>query len=428
MKRHFTASKRDGWPKCEKAGNVTVKIYRRRRADGQFGYEVADYSTGSRKLKSFADEATARDEARRIARLLAAGEVAAARVTNGDAATLGTCTEILRPTGVPLVVAVNHFAEAWKLLGADRIVAAAEFYRRHAAENLRPATVAQVVAELLASKSNRRLNTIEDLRARCTTFAESFPNVQIASIATADIQRWLDGLAVTERTRLNYRSKVRQLFAFAERRGYIARGANPVDATERPQPEPPKIEIYTPDEIRLLLGAAVSPEFQACLAIGAFAGLRSSEILHLDWANVELGRRFIEAAGTKRGTPSRRIVPITDNLAAWLSPVARREGLIWEPDVANRARAEEHFCDAQTKTAAAPGLRWKPNALRHSFISYRLAGVGDAARVALEAGNSAATIFKHYRELVTPAAAAEYFGIVPPAAGQSNIVNLKAVL
>jgi len=31
---------------------------------------------------------------------------------------------------------------------------------------------------------------------------------------------------------------------------------------------------------------------------------------------------------------------------------------------------------------------WKHNALRHSFISYRLAAVQNTAQVALEAGNS----------------------------------------
>jgi hypothetical protein len=57
---------------------------------------------------------------------------------------------------------------------------------------------------------------------------------------------------------------------------------------------------------------------------------------------------------------------------------------------------------------------WKHNALRHSFISYRVADIQNVAQVALEAGNSPQMIFKHYRELVRPAAAKEWFAIVPP--------------
>ena len=51
--------------------------------------------------------------------------------------------------------------------------------------------------------------------------------------------------------------------------------------------------------------------------------------------------------------------------------------------------------------------------LRHSFISYRIAIVKSADQVALEAGNSAAIIFKHYRELTTEDVATEWFSILP---------------
>ena len=44
----------------------------------------------------------------------------------------------------------------------------------------------------------------------------------------------------------------------------------------------------------------------------------------------------------------------------------------------------------------------------------RLAQTQDAAKVALELGNSPAMLFKHYRELVTPEAAEEWFSIRPP--------------
>jgi hypothetical protein len=58
-------------------------------------------------------------------------------------------------------------------------------------------------------------------------------------------------------------------------------------------------------------------------------------------------------------------------------------------------------------------LAWPHNALRHSYISYRIAVVQSAAQVALEAGNSPTIIFKHYRELVTKDDADKWFGIMP---------------
>jgi hypothetical protein len=50
---------------------------------------------------------------------------------------------------------------------------------------------------------------------------------------------------------------------------------------------------------------------------------------------------------------------------------------------------------AKTKTDMLPALPWKHNALRHSFISYRVADIQNVAQVALEAGNSPGMIFGH---------------------------------
>lgn len=51
--------------------------------------------------------------------------------------------------------------------------------------------------------------------------------------------------------------------------------------------------------------------------------------------------------------------------------------------------------------------------MRHSFISYRVAHVQDVAKVSLEAGNSPQMIQQHYKELVRPKEAKEWFAITP---------------
>jgi hypothetical protein len=68
-------------------------------------------------------------------------------------------------------------------------------------------------------------------------------------------------------------------------------------------------------------------------------------------------------------------------------------------------------------------MKWKSNALRHSYASYRFADIGDAGRVAGELGNSAAIVHKHYRELVKPAAAKTWFAILPEA--PANVTSLR---
>ena len=64
------------------------------------------------------------------------------------------------------------------------------------------------------------------------------------------------------------------------------------------------------------------------LAIGAFAGIRMAELARLDWNAVDLERGLIEVRAGQAKTASRRLVPITDNLAAWLEPLPRKGKVI----------------------------------------------------------------------------------------------------
>ena len=76
-----------------------------------------------------------------------------------------------------------------------------------------------------------------------------------------------------------------------------------------------------------------------------------------------------------------------------------------------------------SQLSRALGIEWPPNVLRHSFISYRIAIVQSADKVALEAGNSPSIIFKHYRELTTPEVAEKWFSILPKEGQWENILR-----
>jgi integrase len=59
------------------------------------------------------------------------------------------------------------------------------------------------------------------------------------------------------------------------------------------------------------------------LALGAFAGLRAAEMARLDWSAIDLDRRIITIRADQAKTASRRLVPITENLAAGLATEAQ---------------------------------------------------------------------------------------------------------
>ena len=61
--------------------------------------------------------------------------------------------------------------------------------------------------------------------------------------------------------------------------------------------------------------------------------------------------------------------------------------------------------------------------LRHSYSTYRLPILKSADALALEMGNSADVIFRHYRRPVNEATARAYFAIMPNTHSQTTPVN-----
>jgi integrase len=64
------------------------------------------------------------------------------------------------------------------------------------------------------------------------------------------------------------------------------------------------------------------------IAIGAFAGARTEEILRLDWEDIHWDQNFVILGRNKTKTATRRIVPILPALAAWLAPYRGKTGKI----------------------------------------------------------------------------------------------------
>jgi integrase len=390
-------------------GNVTVKIYQREKSGGYEVFEVADYSKGFRRLRSFSDPAEAKRTAIEIAQCIANGESEAASIRGKDAAVYGNAIEALRITGVPLLTAVLRYAEAFKILGGDHVIEAAKDFARRNPTKREPRTVRQVADELTLLKAKRGASEryISDLRFRLGRISTAF-NVEVSQVRADDVQKWLDGMKASPRSVKNFQGTANTLFKFAESRGYIAKGENPIAATQRIDVRNGEaITVYTPSELHRLLNAA--PDwFKPTVALQAFAGLRSQEVLRLEWQDIKLERGHIELGADKTKTATRRLVPITPNLSQWLAQSARKGGKVFP-------HSRPYFHELQRAVAASAKMELKHNALRHSFISYRVADSGDVPRTALESGNTPAMIFAHYRELVTASDAKAWFAIAPEA-------------
>ncbi len=402
-------------------GNASVRIYSRSRtiAGKRYViYEVCDYvsSPGKRKLRSFNDHQAAIKEAQRLARLLSTGDATAAAMSGKEAASFGRCLEILRPVGVAPELACAIFAEATGIIGnATLLPAAARFYVERHPNTMPKVTLEEAAEEMieLRRKANASGPYLDDLKSRTGRFLRTFVGFHPASLTTADCQRYLNDIEGANSTRRVHRQVVWRLLSHCESHGYIPKGSNPMDGVKPPSAKrDAPIQVWTPQEMAKLLAAA-SPSFLPVLLLGGFAGLRTSEIMALHWQDVRLAERAVKIVHRKLRCAGSRLAPITDNLLAWLGPIAKKSGPVWASPGSWRER-ERSMTLEQNRCAEAAGLLpWRHNGLRHSFCSYRVALTQDVPRTALEAGNSAPTIFQHYRALATQAEGQEWFSILP---------------
>jgi integrase len=208
--------------------------------------------------------------------------------------------------------------------------------------------------------------------------------------------------------------------------GYLARGTDLVEGVQKYSARTAEIQIFTPAEIAKLIEQADN-RLLPYVVIGAFAGLRGAEIQRLDWSEIDLVDGFIELKAEKAKTDTRRLIPIKPNLSAWLNDCRKKSGPVCAiGNVVNALMA----LVAKINKAMPEGtpdkdrMHWKKNALRHGYISYRVAECADVARVADESGNSPAIIRSNYLRRVKPDQAKEYFGIMPADAVEAGKVAL----
>jgi integrase len=398
-------AKRIRFPIVVKRGSSVVKIYRDRKPTGTY-YRVAYHIGGKRHRLHFNDFEKATSEAEAKAAQLSRGDIDAVQLTGRDRLVYGRALEAIREHALPLDAAALEYSDARKLLDGVPLVDAARFYARHHGRGIKRKPVADAVNAMIAAKTAKGVSDVylADLRYRLGTFAAAF-HCDVSALTPDDVAAFFERLRLSPRSYNNFLRTVRTFFLFAQNHGWLSKEIHLLALVEKRSEKRVPVEIFTPAELTALLKNA-SSELAPCFALAAFAGLRAEEILRLDWVDIERRPGFIEVAAHKAKTATRRIVPIPDNLSRWLAIAPRNAERLWQ-------HGKAWFFEAMRNAASDANIKWKQNALRHSFISYRLAEIQDVNRVALEAGTSPQMIFRHYRELATPEQARTWFSISP---------------
>ncbi len=411
------------FPHKVKRGSVTVKIYRT-PSHGCDSFTLSYYQDGVRKRPTFPDFENAKVEAELIATRLASKDSYSLTLSSADCAAYSRARQVLDPLGVAIETAAVQFADARQRLGDVPLSYAVEFYLKRHPTNIEPKPVKAVIDEIMDAKKADGLSAryLGCLRYCLGKFEKAFQG-NINTVTGADIDKWLRGSGLAPRTRNNLRNSVQTLFGFAKTRGYLPKDHDEIESVPTVKDREGAIEVFTPAELAEILNCA-GERLVPFFALGAFAGIRHAEIQRLDWKDLRFDDGLVELHAAKAKTASRRTVPLLDCLRAWLLPCRKASGLVCKyRDMAYEiSHLVQRINTERQKRGTAEKFQWKHNALRHSFISYRVAAIQNVAQVALEAGNSPQMIFKHYRELVRPADATKWFSLVP--VGPDNVTAM----
>ena len=263
-------------------------------------------------------------------------------------------------------------------------------------------TVMELVNEFLMAKARagRSDRYLRQLRVSLKNFGAGRNRQAVDQVAPQELEKWIQLQDWAPKTARNYLSDVRTLFNFAVRRGYLER--NPAAGVELPVLDNhAAIQVHSPDQVQQVLDTARRADLDVCrhLALRYFAGLRSAEAHRLREEDLKLEQNLVEVPATKSKTRARRLVTIQPNLAAWLA----LGGTL-------RPLSDSRTIRPVIRLSQVP---WPHNVARHSFVSYHLAHFKKINETAIEAGHTEQVLFAHYRALVTPTAAAQYWAISP---------------
>ncbi len=245
----------------------------------------------------------------------------------------------------------------------------------------------------------------------------------------------LDDRGYSEGTMRSWRVLRNSLFRFAAAEWGIETA--PAENLGRVKVEAAVPEFLCAEDAEKILRAAerVAPECVCGVAILFFAGVRPFELVGqyalpnetegangergqvaggvlggLEWKDVDMDGGFIRLTAAVTKTTQARLVPMSDNLRAWLRcwGGGKKDGrVVKNPTTWKRAkkRIEE----------AAEGARWGHDLARHSFATFHLALHGDRNLLEEAMGHTVGSkvLETAYKGLATRKEAERYWGIMP---------------
>ncbi|MGO8677044.1 MAG: tyrosine-type recombinase/integrase [Limisphaerales bacterium] len=418
------------FPYTVKVGNVAFRIHPYTKKKGETSYMCYRFrwrdAQNRRRTMDSSDLNALVVAARAKATAINSGNADALVLTSADKLAYERSVSLLKPTGVLLETAVSEYVQARRLLDGGSVLEAARFFVKQHPKNLVALTLPQLVEKCLEAKvkNGRSRNTIHGPTSRLSRYAETHPGLAQDELQQDRIQAFLDGVKpvnahkgrteYSPRTINNFIHDIANLVHFGGAKNYLPPGFNPMSGVDKRTEPGKEEEVYTPVEMKTLLNEAGLP-MRLFMTVCGFGGLRHSEAMRLEMADVSLEEGIIKVRAAKTKKKVRRVVRMNKPLKSWLKVLLPQRRM-------SKSRPGflvpvNNMSKPQARLSAKTGIEWKTNALRNTYISSRAVLEKNLAVIAFDCGTSPGTIRSNYLHLLPVKDARAWWRIVPPAHG-----------
>lgn len=262
---------------------------------------------------------------------------------------------------------------------------------------------------------------VKRVRRILEVFCETFGDQFVEHITRKELIEWLDKLPYKGQTKSNYKDIIRATWSYFESNEWISKNIAiklPTEKIVRGE-----IGILTVEEAERLLRAneKYDPEICGLMALGMFAGMRSSAIARVEYDEINFKDRGIETPAEKTKKNRRQFIEnLPDNLWAWLERTPKSAFTMCERKFKRRRelayrRAGLIVTAEDVKKGRGTMVKFPPhNAFRHSFVSYHVALHRNFTDTALIVSHRRTDIlFEHYLGVAKKEDAEKYFNIYP---------------
>lgn len=241
--------------------------------------------------------------------------------------------------------------------------------------------------------------TIKNIKNGLNQLIKTFGDREINSITSNEYTDWMMGLKVSINSKIHYRTLSMGLFNWAFQRNIVEK--NIIEKVPILKKQKQQVEIYDIETIQDFLSKSTD-EIQLYLAIGAYAGVRPTEVSGLKWEDISDDIIHIPASVSK--TNSIRNIEILPSLKPFLKNRPKSGPLFSVQDFGNSRKFKEWRSNKS----------WIQDGLRKTYTSYHIAAYENSGKTALQLGHEGnpRMLYNHYyKPGISKEDGKKYFGI-----------------